>query len=103
LRRDKSGLGNLILITQLGFHVVTPTFLCVLAGIGLEQRFGLRLILPLLLLGILSGGLNAYRLAKRTIDREREQEEQEKRAREEDWKRRYGTGDGKGRNKRKGW
>ena len=82
LVRKKSGFENLVLISQLGLNVLT---------------------LPLLILGILAGGLNAYKMARRTIEREQEEKEKEEKAREENWKKRYGTGDGAGRNKRKGW
>ena len=98
LVHKKSGFENLVLISQLGLNVLTAVFLCVAAGVWVDRQFGTSLTLPLLILGILAGGLNAYKMARRTI--EREQEEKEK---EENWKKRYGTGDGAGRNKRKGW
>lgn len=94
---------NLILITQLGIQIMTPIFLCLLAGMGLEDRFGIDLILPLLLLGAGSGALNGYRLVKSAVDREKEKKETEEKAKRKQWKERYGTGDGKGRNKRQGW
>ena len=98
----KSGFENLVLISQLGLNVLTAVFLCVAAGVWVDRRFGTSLTLPLLILGILAG-LNAYKMARRTIEREQEEKEKEEKAREENWKKRYGTGDGAGRNKRKGW
>ena len=103
LRHKKSGLENLVLLTQLGLNVITAVFLCVAAGIWLDRRFGTSLLLPFLILGILSGGASAYRMAKRNIDREEEEAKKEKEEKENEWKKRYGTGDGAGRNKRKGW
>lgn len=103
LRQKKNGFENLVLITQLGINVVTAVFLCVAAGIWLDRRFGTSLVIPFLILGILSGGLSAYKMAKRTIDREKDEIEMEKKVQIEKWERQYGKGDGSGRNKRKGW
>ncbi len=103
MRRKKSGLENLVLITQLGLNVVTAVFLCVAAGIFLDRRFGTSLVLPFLILGILSGGLSAYKTVKNMIDREKAENEKEMKRQIMDWEKRYGTGDGNGRNKRKGW
>ena len=93
LVRKKSGFENLVLISQLGLNVLTAVFLCVAAGVWADRQFGTSL----------AGGLNAYKMARRTIEREQEEKEKEEKAREENWKKRYGTGDGAGRNKRKGW
>lgn len=103
LRQKKSGFENLVLITQLGINVMTAVFLCVAAGVWLDHSFGTSLVLPFLILGILAGGLSAYKMAKRTIDRERDEIEKEKKVQIEKWERQYGKGDGSGRNKRKGW
>ena len=103
LRQKKSGFENLVLITQLGLNVITAVLLFVAAGVWLDRRFGTDLVLPFLVLGILSGGLSAYKMAKRTIDREKEELDREAKAQVEAWEHKYGTGDGTGRNKRKGW
>lgn len=103
LRQKKSGFENLVLITQLGINVMTAVFLCVAAGVWLDRKFGTSLVLPFLILGILSGGLSAYKMAKKTIDREKDEIEKEKKVQIEKWERQYGNGDGSGRNKRKGW
>ena len=102
MRRKKSGFENLVLISQLGLNVVTAVFLCV-AGIFLDRRFGTSLVLPFLILGVLSGGLSAYKTVKNLIDREKAENEKELKQQIMDWEKRYGTGDGNGRNKRKGW
>ncbi len=103
MRRKKSGFENLVLISQLGLNVVTAVFLCVAAGIFLDRRFGTSLVLPFLILGVLSGGLSAYKTVKNLIDREKAENEKELKQQIMDWEKRYGTGDGNGRNKRKGW
>ena len=72
LRRKKNGLENLVLISQLGINVMTPVFLCLIAGDWLDRRFGTSLVVPLLIVGILAGGLSAYKMAKATIDKEKE-------------------------------
>ena len=65
LVRKKSGFENLVLISQLGLNVLTAVFLCVAAGVWAGTgQFGTSLTLPLLILGILAGGLNAYKMAR---------------------------------------
>lgn len=68
LVRKKSGFENLVLISQLGLNVLTAVFLCVAAGVWADRQFGTSLTLPLLILGILAGGLNAYKMARRTLN-----------------------------------
>lgn len=55
------------LISQLGISVMVPVFLCVFAGIMLDNHFGTSLTVWLLFLGIMAGGRNAYILAKSVI------------------------------------
>ena len=78
MKRKKSGLENLVLISQLGINVMTPVFLCLLAGIWLDDRFGTWFTIPFLILGILAGGLSAYKMAKATIDKEKRELDKEK-------------------------
>ena len=40
LVRKKSGFENLVLISQLGFNVLTAVFLCVAAGVWADRQFG---------------------------------------------------------------
>lgn len=56
---------TLALITQLGISIITPILLCTFLGVYLEEQFALPLTIPLLILGILAGGRNAYLLARR--------------------------------------
>lgn len=51
------------LITQLGLHIMVPTALCVAVGVIIDRRYGTYWVIPLLILGMLAGGRNAYRLA----------------------------------------
>ncbi len=103
MQKKKSGLENLILISQLGLNVMTPVFLCLLLGLWVERSFGIAAVLPFTLLGIVSGAYGTYRVLKERMDREQKAEQEEIEKQREDWEKRYGTGDGAGRNKRKSW
>lgn len=54
---------NLALITQLGLHIMVPIALCVAIGVVIDNHFGTYWVIPLLFLGMLAGGRNAYKLA----------------------------------------
>lgn len=103
MQRKKNGLENLVLISQIGINVMTPVFLCLFIGKWLEQKSGIRLLLPLLLLGIFSGAFCTYSLLKHRVDREKEEERSELERKKQQWEQQFGTDDGSGRNKRKGW
>ena len=45
MSQKKNGLSNLVLITQLGINVLTPIFLCLLAGGFIDRKFGTKTIL----------------------------------------------------------
>lgn len=92
--RKKSGLSNLVLISQLGITVMTPVFLCTLAGVFLDRRFGTKTVLIFLILGVLSGGLGAYKMAKQVIDAERREEEKKRQEQTKRWTETYGADDG---------
>ena len=64
MRQKKNGLENLVLITQLGLNVVTPVLICVLLGSWIDKKTGLHTVLIFLILGVLSGGLSAYKMAR---------------------------------------
>lgn len=59
----KSVIKSFMLITQLGLHVMVPIAMCVALGIFIDKKFGTYWVIPLLFLGIMAGGRNAYRLA----------------------------------------
>lgn len=94
MRQKKSGLENLVLITQLGLNVVTPVLICVILGSWIDKKTGLHTVLIFLILGVLSGGLSAYKMAKHIIDREKKAEDKEKEEQVKRWESRFGTGDG---------
>lgn len=61
---------NIMLISQLGISVMVPIFMCLFAGIFLDDKFSTCLTVPLLFLGIAAGGRNAYIMAKAALDKE---------------------------------
>ncbi len=77
----KSVFRCLALVTQLGLSVVTPVFLCIFAGYQLDSRFGTKLMIPLLVLGILAGAKCAWDLTRNILRREQEDEAAEQRER----------------------
>lgn len=103
MSQKKSGLENLVLITQLGINVMTPILLCLFAGSWIDKKTGWNTILVFLILGVLSGGLSAYKMAKQTIDKEKELLEKEKEEKIKQWNDRFGTDGGSKKSKRKGW
>ena len=54
---------TLTLVSQLGLSIVVPVLLCTFLGTGLEDKTGLPLFIPLVILGVLAGLRNAYILA----------------------------------------
>lgn len=55
---------NLVLLSQLAISLVSPIFLGLFLGIGIDRYFNLGHIftLVLMLLGVISGFINAYKL-----------------------------------------
>ena len=74
MRHQKSVFRSLAMVTQLWLSVMTPVFLCVFAGYYIDTHYGTRLILPLLVLGVLSGGRCGYVMAKNTFHVNEKQE-----------------------------
>ena len=65
----------LFLVTQVGLSMLAPIALCAALGIFLGKKTGNDwLILPLLLLGSLSGFRNTYRLLKKHLPKDGEKE-----------------------------
>lgn len=90
LSYKKSVFRSLAMVTQLGLSVMTPIFLCILAGYYIDSRFGTRSILIFLLLGVLAGGQCGYRMAKQTLrvsEKEDEKERMERKKQQEGMKR----------------
>lgn len=71
-----------MLISHLGLTVMVPIFMCVIAGIFIDKKFGTSTLIWLLFLGIAAGMRNAYILLKGVLDenvKEREKAEKLKR------------------------
>ena len=71
-----------MLISHLGLTVMVPIFMCVIAGIFIDKKFGTSTLVWLLFLGIAAGMRNAYILLKGVLDenvKEREKAEKLKR------------------------
>jgi ATP synthase protein I len=54
----------LAMVTQIGLSMLAPVVLCVFVGYRLDERFGWSVTIPLLILGILSGVRNTWKLLK---------------------------------------
>lgn len=61
---------TLALITQLGISMLVPTFLCVFLGSYLDERFGWKTFVPLMILGMVAGVRNSYKLIRQSYDDE---------------------------------
>lgn len=71
----KSVFRSLAMVTQLGLSVVTPVFLCVFAGYQLDRHWGINLLIPLLILGVLAGGRCAWQMTRRILEQEQRDDE----------------------------
>lgn len=52
------------LVTQLGISMIVPILICAWLGSWMEEKFRVPLFIPLIILGILSGGRNVYHLVR---------------------------------------
>ena len=55
------------LVSQLGISVITPVVICTIIGLKLEEKFSIPVTIPLIILGVLAGGRNAYVLVSQMI------------------------------------
>lgn len=78
MRYKRSVFRSLAMVTQLGLCVLTPTILGIAAGSFLDARFGTKVTLILLVLGVLGGGRGAYLMAKRIVEQEAREEKAER-------------------------
>lgn len=84
MRHKKSVMRNMMMVTQLGLSVMVPVFCCILAGYYIDRYAGTKLTFFLMVLGFAAGGLNGYKIAKRTLAmNEREERAEEERLRSE--------------------
>ncbi|MGN0383770.1 MAG: AtpZ/AtpI family protein [Eubacterium sp.] len=63
MKYKKDTFRNISLITQLGLSMMVPVFLCVFVGIVIDNKFNSQTTLAFLILGIIAGCRNTYRLA----------------------------------------
>ena len=75
MRYKKSVFRNLAMITQLGISVLVPVFLCIFIGYQVDSRYGMKTLVPLLILGVLAGEKSAWHLAMRTLMQECREDE----------------------------
>lgn len=68
---------NLVLITQVAFSMVSPIFLGLLIGRWLDNKLGFKMLFSLIfiILGVLAGFLNVYKLLTAT-DKNKKGEDQ---------------------------
>lgn len=71
----RSVFRSLAMVTQLGFSVLTPIFLCIYTGYLVDSHFGTKLMVPMLILGVLAGGRCGFILAKNTLLQEQKEDE----------------------------
>jgi ATP synthase protein I len=66
------------LLTQLGITLLTTVFLCIFIGYKMDEKFGTSFWFPIwLILGLLSGFQNIYKLVKRFYIKDKEKEDKE--------------------------
>lgn len=65
---------NLVMITQIGISMLAPVILCVFIGYELDEHFGWQTVLPLLILGILAGCRNCWKLMQELAPKDKKSE-----------------------------
>ena len=81
-KKNKLGMyKNLALISQVGLNILTPTFLGLYFGSWLDKKFGKNMLFTMvfLIVGVLSGFMNIFKLAgrKKPSDEEKSNKEDE--------------------------
>ena len=74
----KSVFRSLAMVTQLGLSVLTPIFLCTLAGYYIDSWFGTKFMVIWVIVGAMAGGRCAYVLAMKTLEAEKRDDERER-------------------------
>ena len=64
----KEIIRSLSLVSQLGFSVMVPTFLCIGVGVLIDNKFGTSTTVWLLFLGLAAGFRNAIILARAVLN-----------------------------------
>lgn len=70
MSHERTEYRNIVLISQVALSVMVPLFVCVALGVWLDGKFNTWFTIPLMILGMLAGGRNAYVLVMSIIKRE---------------------------------
>ena len=70
MSHEKTEYRNIVLISQVALSVMVPLFVCVALGVWLDGKFDTWFTIPLMVLGMLAGGRNAYVLVMSIIKRD---------------------------------
>ncbi|MBO5227816.1 MAG: AtpZ/AtpI family protein [Lachnospiraceae bacterium] len=70
MKKKTNAYRNIMLISQLGINVLVPVFMCLFIGLWLDAKFSTWFTIPLLILGFLAGGRNAYIMAMESIKKD---------------------------------
>lgn len=81
MKYKKEVFANFALISQLGISMLVPIFLLLAIGIYIEDKTGLYVIIPFMILGILTGCRNTYILASKANRKSEKQKELEEESR----------------------
>lgn len=74
MQGKKSVFRSLAMVSQLGLCVVTPVFLCIFIGYQLDTRFGWKVMIPMVILGVLGGARCAWQMAVRVLEEDRKED-----------------------------
>jgi hypothetical protein len=67
---------SLSLVSQLGFSVVVPIFMCIWFGTWLKNKYNIDIMLILVILGLVSGLQSAYRLIENVLQKTEEESQE---------------------------
>ena len=70
MKKKTNAYRNIMLISQLGINVLVSVFMCLFIGLWLDAKFSTWFTIPLLILGFLAGGRNAYIMAMESIKKD---------------------------------
>ncbi len=73
MKYKKGVYKSLALITQLGISMMVPIGCMVALGIWIDNQFHTAFVIPFMILGILAGGRNVYKMAMAVAKDEKEQ------------------------------
>ena len=77
MRYKKQVFRNLVMVSQLGISVMTPVFLCIFIGLWADTHLKTNIILPLVIIGVLTGCRCGWQTIKMTLEAGERDERQE--------------------------